>query len=114
MVRDCSSSTVRDQNYLVEKGQFEKKKEGYGRVANFVEVLRMVTDPRGCFLGKIGRLFGVNVSPLRQREKGMLYLRNISLLGYHNSWVLPSSIMFSEEPYCFHFQLQSELGSVVK
>lgn len=73
MGRDCSSSTARGQNYLAEKGQFDKKKEGYGRVANFVEVLRIVTDPRGCFFGKIGRLFGVNVSPLRQREEGLLY-----------------------------------------
>ena len=32
--------------------------KGKARVANFVEALRMVTDPMGCFLGETGRLFG--------------------------------------------------------
>lgn len=32
--------------------------KGKVRVVNFVEVLRMVIDFMGCFLGEIGRFFG--------------------------------------------------------
>lgn len=85
------------------------------RVADSAEVLRMVTDLRGCFLGEIGGFFGKKMCVPWDREKRGCYTWGIQYHVNANSWRHPRSINFLKERYPLSLSapIWARLGSEV-